>query len=87
VLRGSADEKKNKESETLFKEAANKYTDVKTAFDGTVGKKAKSELFDQRYLSVGKAAPEIEGTDQDGKLLKLSGYKGKVVLLDFWSEF
>ena len=75
------------ESEKLFEEAADKYADVKTAFDGTVGRKAKSELFDLRYLSVGKAAPEVEGADQDGKPFKLSDYKGKVVLLDFWSEF
>jgi hypothetical protein len=87
VLRGSADEKKHKESERLFEAAADKYADVKTAFDGTVGRKAKSELFDLRYLAVGKAAPEIQGTDQNGKPLKLSDYKGKVVLLDFWSEF
>ena len=60
---------------------------MKTAFDGTVGRKARSELFDLRSLSVGKAAPEIQGTDQDGKPFKLSDYKGKVVLLDFWSEF
>ena len=27
-----------------------------------------------------------KGTDQDGKPFKLSDYKGKVVMLDFWSE-
>jgi hypothetical protein len=97
VLRGSADrlagsdpkaaEKLHQESEELFEEAADKYADVRTAFDGTVGKKAKSELYDLRYLCVGKVAPEVEGTDQDGNHFKLSDYKGKVVLLDFWSEF
>jgi hypothetical protein len=87
VLGHSADENQRKEGEKLFEEAVDTYADVKTAFDGTVGRKAKSELFDLRYLSVGKAAPEIKGTDQDGKPLKLSDYKGKVVLLDFWSEF
>ena len=60
---------------------------MKTAFDGPVGRKAGSELFDLRSLSVGKAAPEVEGTDQDGKPFQLSDYRGKVVLLDFWSEF
>jgi len=97
VLRRSADrlaasdakaaETMHQESERLLEKAADKYGDVKTAFDGTVGKKARSELYDLRYLSVGKAAPEVTGTDQDGKPLKLSDYKGKVVLLDFWSEF
>ena len=97
VLRRSADglatrdakaaAKMHQESEKLFEEAIDKYADVKTAFDGTVGRKAKNELFDLRYLSVGKAAPEVKGTDQDGKPFKLSDYKGKVVLLDFWSEY
>jgi cytochrome oxidase Cu insertion factor (SCO1/SenC/PrrC family) len=59
---------------------------VKTAFDGPVGRKARSELFDLRHLAVGMAAPEVDGVDQDGKQFKLSDYRGKVVLLDFWSE-
>jgi hypothetical protein len=97
VLKGRADHlaasnaraaaKVHRESEKLFEVAAGKYADVKTAFDGPVGKKARSELFDLRYLSIGKAAPEVKGTDQDGKPFRLSDYKGKVVLLDFWSEF
>ncbi|MFT4511836.1 MAG: hypothetical protein ACI89X_001042 [Planctomycetota bacterium] len=34
--------------------------------------------------SVGAAAPEIDGVDVDGVNFKLSDYRGKVVLLDFW---
>jgi hypothetical protein len=33
---------------------------------------------------VGNLAPEIKGQDVDRKAFKLSDYKGKVVLLDFW---
>ena len=76
-----------KESETLFERAAEKYADVKMGFYGTVGKKAKAELHELRFLAVGNPAPEVEGPDQDGKTFKLSDYKGKVVLLDFWNEF
>ncbi len=36
---------------------------------------------------VGKQAPEVVGTDEDGKPFKLSDYRGKVVLLDFWAEW
>ena len=32
----------------------------------------------------GDLAPDIEGTDADGKPFKLSDYRGKVVLLKFW---
>jgi hypothetical protein len=38
-------------------------------------------------LAIGKAAPEITGEDIDGKPLKLSDYKGKVVVLDFWGNW
>jgi peroxiredoxin len=40
-----------------------------------------------RLSMVGKPAPEISGTDADGKAIKLSDYKGKVVLVDFWATW
>jgi peroxiredoxin len=40
-----------------------------------------------RHLAVGKEAADIDGKDQDGKQFKLSHYRGKVVLLYFWSEY
>ena len=68
-----------------FEQAAAKYRDVKLPGGDTVSKRANAELFGIRNLSVGKNAPDIEGQDQDGKRFKLSDYRGKVVLLDFWS--
>jgi len=38
-------------------------------------------------LEIGKPAPEIEGPDADGKTIKLSELKGKVVVLDFWGDW
>jgi thiol-disulfide isomerase/thioredoxin len=38
-------------------------------------------------LVVGKTAPDIAGEDLDGKPFKLSDYKGKVVLVDFWATW
>jgi hypothetical protein len=75
------------EAEKLFERAADKFADVKQGFRGTIGEQAKGELFDLRFLSVGKSAPDVEGEDQDGKKFKLSDYKGKVVFLDFWSQY
>jgi hypothetical protein len=37
--------------------------------------------------AVGKEAPQVEGSDADGKKFKLSDYRGKVVLLDFWGNW
>jgi hypothetical protein len=71
--------------EAVFTQAAEKYGDVKLPEAGTVAERAKAELFEIRNLSIGKEAPDVEGEDQDGKRFKLSGYRGKVVLLDFWS--
>ena len=33
---------------------------------------------------AGEKAPDISGEDVDGKEFKLSDYRGKVVVLDFW---
>jgi hypothetical protein len=74
-----------KEIEAVFEQAAKKDGDVKLPGGDTVAQRAKAELFEIRHLSVGKEAPNIEGQDQDGKRFKLSDYRGKVVLLDFWS--
>jgi hypothetical protein len=75
-----------REVEALFEQAAEQYGDVKVPDGGTVGEKARAELFEVRHLRVGKEAPDIEGEDQDGKRFKLSDYRGKVVLLDFWHQ-
>ncbi|MBM3936351.1 MAG: hypothetical protein FJ343_04275, partial [Sphingomonadales bacterium] len=37
-------------------------------------------------LKVGEKAPEIVQAGVDGKDLKLSGLKGKMVLIDFWAS-
>jgi hypothetical protein len=77
-----------KEVEATFERAAKEFADVKLPWGGlTVGQKAEAELYELRNLSVGKPALEIAGTDQDGQPLKLSDYRGKVVLLYFWSEY
>ena len=37
--------------------------------------------------AIGTMAPEIEGPDTDGVDFKLSDYRGKVVMLDFWGNW
>jgi hypothetical protein len=97
VLKRRADEKADKdakaaegllkEAEKLFEEAAKKYGDVEGGYRGKVSEVAKRELYELRNLAIGKPAPEVSGEDQDGKKFKLSDYKGKVVLFDFWSQY
>jgi len=50
-------------------------------------KTAAQELFELRHLAVGKAIPEIDSEDTDGNKLKLSNYRGKVVVLVFWGTW
>lgn len=51
----------------------------------TSGRHAEGRLFEEEHLQVGCKAPEILGTTLDGKPFKLSDYRGKVVVLEFWS--
>ena len=77
-----------REVETLYERTIEQYANVQVPqYNSTAGKQAEIELFEIRHLTVGKQAPDIEGEDQDGKQFKLSDYRGKVVLLYFWSEF
>jgi hypothetical protein len=78
-------DKNFQEIEAALEQAAEQFADVKLPDGDTVADRAKAELFGIRNLSVGKEAPDIEGEDQDGKRFKLSDYRGKVLLLDFWS--
>ncbi len=78
--------KLTKEAEQLYDQVATRHADLKHE-SGTLGDAAKSELFELRQLAVGRPAPEITGEDSDGKKFKLSDYRGKVVVLDFWAEW
>jgi len=77
------------ESERLYQRVVDKYGDVKRGNQNLAdsAKRSLDDLHATAFLMPGKAAPEIEAMDQDGKKFKLSDYKGKVVLLDFWSQF
>ena len=45
---------------------------------------AKEALVEVKKLAIGSVAPDIVGVDVEGVSFKLSDYRGKVVLLDFW---
>jgi peroxiredoxin len=68
---------------TPMTQTARAYLGRNPALGKSLGELAKLVLDEIDNLSVGKAAPEIEGRDADGKLFKLSDYRGKVVLLTF----
>jgi hypothetical protein len=73
-------------AEKLFEEVVANYSDV-SSYRSTIAEAAKGELFEIRSLAIGQVAPEIEGSDADGKNFKLSDYRGKVVVIDFWGDW
>ena len=80
------DLKVGKEIETLYEQIAKSFADIELK-DGTMGDVAKRELFAIRHLALGTVAPEIDGEDIDGRRMKLSGFRGRVVMLDFWGNW
>jgi thiol-disulfide isomerase/thioredoxin len=52
-----------------------------------LGPQATEKLYAVRNLAVGKTAPDVEGSLLDGKKVKLSSYRGKVVVLDIWATW
>ena len=81
-MKKKGEEGLNKEAEALFERVVKEFPDAKDARGNRLGPIAEAKL-----LGPGRPAPEIEGEDTDGKKFKLSDYKGKVVLLDFWGNW
>jgi hypothetical protein len=58
---------------------------IETKYPGTkYAKYATDQLYVHRNLTVGAKAPDFVTEDVDGVEFKLSDYRGKVVLMDFW---
>ncbi len=53
----------------------------------TFGQTSQRKLEHLSKYGIGATAPEIEGEDIAGVKFKLSDYRGKVVLLDFWGNW
>jgi thiol-disulfide isomerase/thioredoxin len=80
-----------KEAETMLKKAAAEYGDVQIASprgdSKTIAKAAEGDLFFLNNLTVGKMMPDAEVEDLDGKKVKISDMRGKVVVLDIWATW
>ena len=74
------------EIEALFEEVAAKHGDVSYG-RSKLADIVEGDLFEIKYLAIGKVAPDIEGEDLDGVPFKLSDYRGKVVVIDFWGDW
>lgn len=69
-----------------IREAIIKSADVRIG-KVTVADIARDELFKINNLSKGRVAPDIVGVDSGNRPMKLSDFRGKVVMLVFWSSW
>ena len=60
---------------------------IELAPKADIAAEAEGNLFEAKHLQVGMEAPDIVGEDLDGVEFKLSDYRGKVVMLDFWGDW
>ena len=87
-LRSIKPEALEREAEALFERTIKEYADVRPMKDfPPLGEQAEAALFQMRNLEIGCTVPEIEGEDVDGKPMKLSDYRGKVVVITFWATW
>lgn len=73
----------NEDLVALLNELVNKFpgrTDIASIRNSIESQISKAGL-------VGKSAPEIALPDTEGRLVKLSSYQGKYVLVDFWASW
>jgi thiol-disulfide isomerase/thioredoxin len=91
AARADADDVKPADSEKFSKEAEKVLTELSTEKYADVAKPWAEEmeklLFVARHLAIGRTAPDIAGEDAENRKMKLSDFRGKVVVLDFWASW
>ncbi|HEY2582791.1 MAG TPA: TlpA disulfide reductase family protein [Mucilaginibacter sp.] len=71
------------------------YPDIQQLFDGLstaeketeAGKKFAERLPKLKAVALGAVAPEFAEADTSGKVISLSSFRGKYVLIDFWASW
>jgi thiol-disulfide isomerase/thioredoxin len=55
--------------------------------DTQLGRQVMEYIEKAKKTGINQPAPDFEKQDKDGKIIKLSDYKGKYVLMDFWGSW
>jgi len=75
----------------LLEKASKESPDTKVGKSGkTIAELAKKQIAELKsivIIALGKPAPDVASVTLEGKKVKLSDYKGKVVLLDIWATW
>jgi hypothetical protein len=86
VLKGAEEGKPTDEQPAKRRnQAIELFRRVTKDYAGTgAAKQAAGCIFEAENLQIGMEAPDFTGTDADGKEVRLSQFRGKVVVIDFW---
>lgn len=87
LIDATGEETCRRKAEVLMERVVADHADLPYVRDRKLGDKAKADLFEMRNLRVGMMAPEIEGESIHGEPMKLTDFRGKVVVLDFWGHW
>ncbi|MBM3444020.1 MAG: AhpC/TSA family protein [Bacteroidetes bacterium] len=60
---------------------------AETAKNNYFGKMVQQLIEEAKFAAVGTEAPDFVQQDQNGKGIKLSSFRGKYVLIDFWASW
>jgi hypothetical protein len=83
---GELDDEQHAKAMAICDRIESEFAEVETIM-GMLGAMVEPLRFEMTHLVVGKPVPDIEGEDLDGVTFKLSDYRGKVVMLDFWGDW
>ncbi|MFO0822530.1 MAG: TlpA disulfide reductase family protein [Gemmataceae bacterium] len=78
------------EAEAMLKKAAKEYGNVEVddfAGKQSIAKAVEGQRFFLNNLTVGQVLPDSSCEDLHGKKVKISDYRGKVVVLDIWATW
>lgn len=76
------------EAEALLEKVVREDADIRIRAEiPPLGELAAGDLYRIRNLSPGRPAPELVGEDIDGVPIRLSDFRGKVVVLSFWATW
>lgn len=68
-----------------FERVMAEFPDHRDESGSRLGERAAPQLYELRHLTLGHPAPAIDGTDPEELPLSLAQFKGRVVVLRFWS--
>ena len=71
------------EARSLFQRVIKDYGDL-PHWNQTYKEAAEGFLFEIDHLQIGMVAPDFDAIDENGIPFKLSDYRGRVVVVDFW---